>query len=86
MPPHIRPDARPPIVVRGKGRQPAFRDHVPVLAEVEAPRFARPLRAAALTSGCAPELRHLSPAGRVSPLASSPQRNARAGLCLRMLR
>jgi hypothetical protein len=42
-------------------------DHVPVLAEVKAPRAARPLRASALTSAPRRDAWHLSPAGKDCP-------------------
>jgi hypothetical protein len=46
-----------PMHLVSVGRPPAISDDLPVLAEVKAPRFVRPLRASALTSGCAPEVR-----------------------------
>src|SRR5579864_1002507 len=48
---------RLPMRVDTAGMPPAICDDAPVLAAVQAPRVARPLRVSAWTSGCAPEVR-----------------------------
>jgi hypothetical protein len=53
----------------------AISDDAPVLAEVQARRVARPFRASAWTSGCAPEVQAFIAGWSRVPSASSRQRS-----------